>query len=225
MKKKIIWIIAALVVIGAAVAAVFLLGGKEQSMETPPNDAGLTHIQLLRLDKISELEEYVQNNDLVLQTSDDPSLTSIGSIPISGHYMTLYVQADENGDFCRVDGMLDLFLENKSVSKLESALDEFCNAVAQLLDIDRTFTYTVYSGDGYEIDPATDGALQEILNGTAYFALSAVDADESFWHAEATVDEADRLAFSFWHNMEPEEELLSADANIVLADIAGTEEG
>lgn len=226
MKKKIIWIVVALVVVGAAVATILLLSGdKEQDMETPTNNAGLTHMQLLSLDKVSELEEYVQNNDLVLQTSDDSGLTSVGSIPISGHYMTLYYQADENGDFYRVDGMLDLFLENKSVSELKSVLDEFCNAVAQLFNIDRTFTYTIYSADGYEIDAAADDSLQKILDGTACFALSAVDADRSCWYAEATVDEADRLMFSFWHNMEPEEELLGTEANIVLANIAGTEEG
>lgn len=226
MKKKLIWIIAALVVIGAALAAILLLNGdKEQDMETPTNNAGLTHMQLLSLDKVTELEEYVQNNDLVLQTSDDSGLTSVGSIPISGHYMTLYYQADENGNFYRVDGMLDLFLENKSVSELRSVFDEFCNAVAQLFNIDRTFGYTIYSTDGYEIDSANDESLQKILDGTAYFTLSAIDADKSCWYAEASVDEADRLMFSFWHNVDPEEELFGTEANIVLANIAGTEEG
>lgn len=226
MKKKIIWIIVALLVVGAAVAAILLLSSdKEQDMETPTNDAGLTHLQLLKLHNASELEEYVQNNDLVLQTSDDTSLTSVGGVPISGYYMTLYFQADEEGVFYRVDGMLDFLLKNRNVSGLKTVFDDFCDAVAELFGIDKTFNYTIYALDGYEIDSTSDESIQKILDGTACFTLSAIDADKGCWYAEATVDEADRVMFSFWHSVEPEEELLGTEANIVLANIAGTEEG
>lgn len=226
MKKRIIWIIiVALLVVGAAVAAVFLFGGeKEQDMETPTNDAGLTHLSLLKLHTVSELEKYVQNNELVLQTSDDVSLTSVGSVPISGHYMTLYFQADENGAFYRVDGMLDFLLKDRSVNGLKTVFDGFCDAVAELFGIDNTFNYTIYAADGYKMD-TTDASIQQILDGTACFTLSAVDADKGCWYAEATVDEADRVMFSFWHSVDPEDELFGTDANIVLANMAGTEEG
>lgn len=225
MKRKIIWIALALLVIGAAVVAVLLLtGDKEQDMETPTNDAGLTHLQLLKLNNVSELEEYVQNNDLILQTSDDDSLTSVGGVPISGYYMTLYFQADENGEFYRVDGMLDFFLENKKVGDLKTVFDKFCDAVAELLGIEKSFNYSVYAADGYEIDSTSDESVQMILDGQAEFSLSAIDVDGSYWNAIASVDEADRVMFSFFHSFDYDEALYGSGENIVLASPAGTEE-
>ncbi len=217
MKKTLIIIIAVVLVILIAVsgiiAGIFLFGGKEEPETTPTNDAGLTHMELLKLDTFSQLEAYVQQNDLVMQTSDDPGLTSIGGVPVAGHYMTLYFQADENGDIYRVDGIYDYQLENRELSTLKTELKKISDAIDQFFEVEESIGYTIYAADGYEIDSASDESFQKIIDGQASYSLFNIDTDESYWAADITVDEADRLSISFFHSndfveveIEPEED-------------------
>lgn len=195
-------IIVVFVILIVVLCAFFLLRNNKRNIQTEDTKKDITNIEILKLDSIADIESFVIERNIVLQTSDDKNLYSLGDVKIADRIVTLYFQTDDNGNIKRVDGNFSVELDKKDITTLQETWSEFCSTVAEFFDIELLngdIAYNIYTLEGYEVNAYSEESFEKVLNGEANFGLSAIDVDGTYWNATASINKSGTLQFKFFH--------------------------
>lgn len=212
MKKKVIIVAVIAVVLVAVVVAVAIFSG--DSSETEMKHSGevfyhipegseegpdLSKIGVFKVDSISELEAFADENLLVLQSSDDPTVFAMGGIDVLGQSVEIFIQTNEDGSFLRVDGNCSVEMsDKKSLDELKMHISTLEYVISQIFGVDAV-EYSVYDRDGAEIISDSENLVEKVLKEKAILGVSVVDKDGSYWDCKAFL-EKDNIMIEFFHS-------------------------
>ncbi len=199
-------VFAVIIVLGIAAAVILIVvnsRGKAEKTETSAEMPEMMHYDLLRQTTADGIREYVKNNGLILDSSEDGTAMYIGEVPMEGQSIQVYIENDEQGKVRRVEGSYSVKLTEDPAERIAIAIADFCGATSEFFELENDFTYHIYSKDGYDLDVMDIESMDEILENEGSFGVTAVDSDGSYWNASAKVNDK-HLEFTFFHTFETE---------------------
>ncbi len=161
-----------------------------------------THFELLKMSKISQIEQYVSKNKLDLQSDEQKTIVLIEKLKISKQNVDFYFVADtENTDYVnKLEGSCEIKLKKNDISSLKETTDNICKYLTAFFELDYLPNYSIYHNDGYEIEK-TDESYAEILKGNAKISITAVD-ESSFWLFTFSKNETDSFVLEFFRSFD-----------------------
>ncbi len=224
--KLIIILVAVLIVVGAGITAGVILSGKneteEETTEFAEESPDVSKIEIFRIDDISEMKDFVNNNELVLQESDEATLFAVGDIQIAGQSVDMFIQTNEEGSFLRTDGSCTVAAENLTVELLEEKLNTLSYIITALFGVTEDYEIKVYSTEGAMLHSTTSNPLEKVITENACCAFYVVDEDSSYWNVTVRA-EKEALIIEFFHSYQ--EGLYEFDdADLILNEESKTQE-
>ena len=202
MKKKFIIVAIVVAILASVIAVVSFIGSKgndaQDETEIVDESPDISKIGIFQIDSISDMESFVKDNELVLQTSDDKTLYAVGDIGIAGQSVDLFIQTNENGSFLRVDGDCSVSMEEMTVDELNVRISEITYVISQLFDVSFV-DYSIYDEQGAMVQLTTEEPLEKVLNENAKVEISVIDKDNTYWKCSAYIED-DALIIEFFHS-------------------------
>jgi len=212
VKKKFLIITTILFVVFGVIATVFffLMKSAESGNTDSSSDANETEqvetydagplaekLEFLKLNTYDEVKAYAEENPVYIQTSNDPTVFTVGELYIGESPVTLLYQLNEDGTINRIDGYCSLSLDVGSASGVGNTIEHLNTLIAAYFDVDQ-FGHDAFNKEGAPLNCFGEQLYEEMFNNGATYGLSVIDESSTYWNVSAVVVEQKHLDIEFF---------------------------
>ncbi len=205
MKKKLILIFLAVLVIAAIAVTVILLSKKDTPQPETPTEPLVTEIQDEQLPSVlsamycktaQEIEEFVQQTKIPISRMQN--FYVIDNLPCDSYGVNAFFLMQED----KVESVSGYFASKEkltgedTVSSIKLGVDAFVNLCAEFFGVEIfENNYHYFSEEGFALNKDDESTYKNLLDGKASFSMIVKEGDE-LWMFKGTVEEQ-TLIFDF----------------------------